>query len=129
MLRLHEAVLDAEPGWLGIFQACADPIYIAESNGVIEGFEILSPHGGRFVSSPEQVGSVGCVGVIHKARNKGIGRQMVVKGIEWLKAERCSSVELFYVDLVDWYQKIGFETVRHQWMGEKSLQRNEHHLA
>lgn len=121
MHQLLNAVEDAESGWLGIFQDCADPIFIAESNGIILGFEILSPYGGRFIFSTEQVGCVGCVGVINKARNKGIGRQMVVKGIEWLKNQGCTSVELRYVELVDWYKKIGFEIIRHQWMGEKDF--------
>lgn len=115
------AVSDAKPDWLDIFKTCADPVFIAEYEGKILGFEILSPDGGRFVSGKEKAGCVGCVGVINEAREKGIGRQMVVRGIEWLKGRGCTSIELRYVHLVDWYKKIGFEVIRHQWMGEKKI--------
>lgn len=115
-----KAVDDAQAGWHCIFENCADPVFVAEWGGEIAGFEILSPQGGRFVPAGETVGCVGCVGVIHKARNKGIGMQMVAHGIEWLKAMGCTSIELRYVHLVDWYKKLGFKVIRHQWMGEKT---------
>ena len=123
--KLLIAVKNAQANWVRIFENCSDPILIAESKGQILGFEILDPNGGRFVplASDDQpanrVGSVGCVGVIHAAREKGIGLQMVAGGLEWLKRQGCSSVELRYVELVEWYGKLGFEMARHQWMGEK----------
>lgn len=116
--RLLEAVSDAQADWLDIFKDCCDPVLIAESGGEILGFEILSPNGGLF--GLDKTASIGCVGVVHKARDRGVGRQMVAKGAAWLKRRGCQWVELRYVYLVDWYKKLGFEVLRHQWMGEKS---------
>lgn len=90
-------------------------------NEKIVGFEILSPNGSRFVLPDQKVGCLGCVGTIHEMRELGIGRQMVVFGAEWLKNQGCTAVELRYVELVEWYKKIGFIVTRHQWMGEKKI--------
>ena len=42
-------------------------------------------------------------------------------GAEWLKSRGCTGVELRYVELVNWYRRIGFTVTRRQWMGEKAL--------
>ncbi len=117
---LLDTVRDAHSGWLHIFERCTDPIFIAEENNRILGFEILTPNGGRFLNSGK-AGGIGCVGVIRSAREKGIGRQMVAHGARWLKSRGCESVELLYVALIDWYRKIGFQVEQRQWMGEKSI--------
>lgn len=114
------AVDDAEPGWHGVFETCTDPVLLAvdsRTNQII-GFEILSKDGGRFLKG---AGCIGCVGVIQSARDKGIGRRMVAKGIEWLKSKGSPYVELRYVELVDWYKVLGFQVIGWQWMGEKTL--------
>lgn len=118
---LFEAIQDAKKEWKKVFEVCADPIYLAVKDGKVIGFEVLSPNGGRFGSKLEKVGCVGCVGMVHSEREKGIGRQMVVNGIDWLKSQNCTSIELRYVEIVNWYRKIGFKPTRLQWMGEKSL--------
>jgi GNAT superfamily N-acetyltransferase len=119
---LLEAVDDAEPNWKAIFETCIDPIMVATVCGEIVGFQILSTNGGRFVSDAtlNSVGSIGCVGVIHKAREKGIGRAMVVKGIEWLTENDCSAIELRYVTLVDWYSAMGFQVTGWNGWGRKN---------
>lgn len=116
---LLSAVRDVQKDWVGFFENGKEPVFIAESHGKILGFELLSLEGGRFFSN--STGSIGCVGVIHAAREKGIGRQLVARGIEQLQAQGCACVELLYVYLVDWYKKIGFEITCYQWMGEKIL--------
>lgn len=121
MPALLEAVDDVKSAWRDVYKVCADPVFIAAKDGRVVGFEILAPTGGRVAKMGEQVGCVGCVGVIRAAREKGIGRQMVVKGIEWLKSKNCTSIELRSVELVNWYTRIGFKITRHQWMGEKTI--------
>jgi len=118
---LLNAVQKAEPAWKDFFISPSEPILIAFHAGEIAGFEFLSPKGGRFVKPESRTGSIGCVGVVPEERKKGIGRQLVSKGAEWLKLQGCMNIELRYVALVDWYQKIGFEVIRRQWMGEKDL--------
>lgn len=121
---LLQAVSEANAGWVGIFASCIDPIVLAIQNGRIVGFEIVNPRGGRFGKPGEITGDVGCVGVIPSARRQGIGRQMVAYGVEWLKAQGCDAVELRYVALVDWYERIGFSVKRRLWMGEKEISAN-----
>jgi len=118
---LFDAIADAQSAWKSVYETCSDPVFIAVRDGKVLGFEVLSPFGGRFVPSGEKVGCVGCVGVIKAERKKGIGRTMVVKGIDWLKSQNCTSIELRYVEIVDWYRKIGFESTHFQWMGEKEI--------
>lgn len=118
---LLKAVEAAEDGWVDIFAHCADPILLAELDGVIAGFEILSVDGGYFIVPGERVGSVGCVGVVPDKRERGIGLAMVAQGVKWLKERGCTQIELRYTWLESWYGKLGFKTVSRQWMGEKKL--------
>ncbi|MBQ8382439.1 MAG: GNAT family N-acetyltransferase [Clostridia bacterium] len=126
---LLTAVGDAHADWVRIFQTCNDPILLATLDGRIVGFAILNPNGGRFGDPAVQTGDVGCVGVIHSARNLGIGRQMVAHGIEWLKLQGCDTVELRYVALVDWYERVGFRVKHRLWMGEKAISRKQDSTA
>lgn len=118
---LLKAVESAERNWMDLFRDMQDPVFLAVREGEILGFQCLSPEGGQFIKPDQKIGSIGCVGVVEKAREQGIGRQMVAAGARWLKEQGCTSVELRYVYLEEWYRKIGFETVSHQWMGEKVL--------
>ena len=121
MPELLAAVEAAEPNWPDIFRSCVDPIYLAIMDGKIAGFEVLAPNGGRFLRPGEQVGCVGCVGVVPNMRERGIGMDMVANGIQWLKEQGCTLIELRYVWLDKWYSKLGLETKYRQWMGEKKL--------
>ena len=118
---LLKAVEAAEEGWVDIFAQCADPILLAELDGGIAGFEILTTGGGYFARPGARVGCVGCVGVVPERRERGIGMAMVAEGIQWLKERGCTQVELRYTWLEGWYGKLGFRTVSRQWMGEKTL--------
>ncbi len=121
MPELLAAVEAAEPNWPDIFKTCVDPIFLAVLDGKIAGFEVLASNGGRFLRPGQQVGCVGCVGVVPAMRERGIGMDMVAQGIQWLKEQGCTLIELRYVWLENWYKKLGFQTVAQQWMGEKSL--------
>lgn len=116
-----QAVATVQENWVRYYRSCTDPILLAILDSKIVGFEILEADGGIFGTALCKVGAFGCVGVIRSARERGIGRQMVAKAIEWLKYQGCDSVHLRYVELVDWYERLGFRTVGLQWMGEKSL--------
>lgn len=119
---LLRAVEAANSGWLGIFQRLPGdaPVLLAEENGEILGFEILG-RDGFFATAGARAGSIGCVGVIPTARKRGVGRSMVVYGAAWLREQGRESVELRFVELVDWYRAIGFEVTGRQWMGNKRL--------
>lgn len=118
---LLKAVEAAEVGWVNIFNDCSDPVLLAELDGTIAGFEVLSTDGGYFTTTNQLVGSVGCVGVVPHMRERGIGLEMVSHGVQWLKEQGCDVVELRYTWLESWYGKLGFKTVSRQWMGEKTL--------
>lgn len=124
---LLKAVEAAEAPWVSIFadifadKYVADPILLAELDGGIAGFEILSTDGGYFISPGQQTASVGCVGVIPQQRERGIGLAMVAQGVQWLKEQGCARIELRFTWLESWYGKLGFRTVSRQWMGEKAL--------
>jgi len=117
---LRSAVADAHPSWGHIFESCVDPVMLATSNGKVVGFQILSPNGAHFLPN-EKVGSIGCVGVVHEYRKRGIGLRMVAEGADWLKQNGCVSIELRYVAIVAWYEKMGFSVAGMQWMGEKQI--------
>lgn len=118
---LFEAIEDAKDAWKNVYETCVDPIFVAVKNGKVVGFEVLAPTGGRFVRPGEKVGCVGCVGVVHGERQRGIGRRMVAEGIAWLKGQGCTSIELRFVEIVNWYKRMGFLETHTQWMGEKPL--------
>ncbi len=118
---LFAAVEDAKNSWINVYETCVDPVFVAVKDGNVVGFEVLAPTGGRFVRAGEKVGCVGCVGVVHGERQKGIGRRMVAEGIAWLKAQGCTSIELRFVEIVNWYKRMGFLETHKQWMGEKQL--------
>lgn len=117
---LHDAVRSADESWVKYFDR-NDHVLLALSDGKIVGFEMLSRSDCRFVLDGQITGSVGCVGVIPEARRRGIGLRMVAEGARRLKSMGCTSIELLYVELTDWYARLGFEIVHHQWMGEKKF--------
>lgn len=119
--ELLKAVEDADSDWVYVFEDCIDPVMLSVRSDEIIGFQILSENGARFIKDNKIGGCIGCVGVIHKARELGIGRRMVAEGMHRLKERGCAFIELRYVELVDWYKKLGFYVEREQWMGEKNL--------
>lgn len=121
MPAVLDAVRDVNENWLQYYRQPSGPVVVAEQNGSIVGFEILSAGNSCFTADGEIVGSVGCVGVIHSAREQGIGLRMAAAGLEHLKEMGCTSAELLYTWLADWYGKLGFETMHTQWMGYKEI--------
>lgn len=117
---LLAAVSSVNENWVKYFENSSDPVLLAVQNGTIVGFEFVSTEDVRFAFAGEKIGSVGCVGVIPEARRQGIGLQLVAQGLAKLKDQSCTSAELLYVALVDWYAGLGFKTMHRQWMGRKS---------
>lgn len=120
--ELLAAVVSVNGNWVKYFENSDDPVLLAVRENMIVGFEFLSTEDVRFRFSGEVTGSVGCVGVLPQARRHGIGLRMVAEGLHRLKAQGCTSVELLYVALVDWYARLGFETMHRQWMGRKVIE-------
>ena len=94
----------------GVLPGVPLPILVAVEQGQLVGFAMVPPEGGRFLGDVEKPGSLECVGVVKSHRNRGIGMGMVLAGIRWLKEQGCGSIELRYVALEDWYEKVGFCT-------------------
>ncbi len=118
---LLTAVEATEPSWLTFFADSLSDVWVAVLPEGIAGFVITETEGGRFPVPGVRVGSIGCVGVVPWARERGIGRRLVASAAEWLKRQGCDYAEALYIELEEWYRAIGFETVSRQWMGEKKL--------
>ncbi|MCL2717887.1 MAG: GNAT family N-acetyltransferase [Lachnospiraceae bacterium] len=116
---LDIAIEDADSSWHQFFVDYEDPVMLAVSGQKIIGFQMLEPYGARFRREHEKNGCIGCVGIIKEARERGIGRRMVAEGICWLKEQGCVEIELLYVGMIGWYEKLGFRPVSYQWMGKK----------
>lgn len=122
--ELLAAVKATEPSWTPYFEGVSSNVWIAAFPEGIAGFLMAEPDGGRFCAPGENVGSIGCVGVVPWARKRGIGRRLVASAAEWLGRQGCEYAEALYIELEDWYGAIGFRTVSRQWMGEKELKKN-----
>lgn len=118
--KVIEAVGKVIPEWQCYFEN-DEYVLVADLNDEIVGFEIISAHDGLFKKPVEKLGSIGCVGIIPEARCKGIGLRMVKAGADLLRMDGCTGVELRYVQLVDWYAKLGFVADKKMWMGEKDI--------
>lgn len=117
---LLDAVAEVDEEWVQYFVNGDEPVLLAVRGSQIVGFEAVSTYV-RFAFANEKAGSVGCVGVIPSARKRGIGLRMVAEGLTKLRGMGCTSAELLYVELVDWYARLGFETIHTQWMGYKKI--------
>ncbi len=121
--KLLAAVKDAQEDWLPIFEENKDaPVLLAVCGDEIAGFEMVEEDGGMFFSDNEKHGMIGCVGVTHKYRRRGIGLAMTAEGSLSLYERNCKDIQLLYVERVAWYNKLGYEVTSRQWMGRKKIQ-------
>lgn len=121
--KLLAAVKDAQEDWLPIFEENKNaPVLLAVFGDEIAGFEMVEEDGGMFFSDNEKHGMIGCVGVTHKYRRRGIGLAMTAEGSLSLYEKNCKDIQLLYVERVAWYNKLGYEVTSRQWMGRKKLQ-------
>ena len=120
--KLLAAVKDAQEDWLPIFEENKDaPVLLAVCGDEIAGFEMVEEYGGMFFSDNEKHGMIGCVGVTHKYRRRGIGLAMTAEGSLSLYEKNCKDIQLLYVERVAWYNKLGYEVTSRQWMGKKEI--------
>lgn len=120
--KLLAAVKDAQADWLPIFDENNDaPVLLAVCGDEIAGFEMAEEDGGMFFSDNEKHGMIGCVGVTHKYRRRGIGLAMTAEGSLSLYEKSCKDIQLLYVERVAWYNKLGYEVTSRQWMGRKKI--------
>lgn len=120
--KLLAAVKDAQEDWLPIFEENKNaPVLLAVCGDEIAGFEMVEEEGGMFFSDNEKHGMIGCVGVTHKYRRRGIGLAMTAEGSLSLYEKSCKDIQLLYVERVAWYNKLGYEVTSRQWMGRKKI--------
>lgn len=120
--KLLAAVKDAQEDWLPIFEENKDaPVLLAVCGDEIAGFEMVEEDGGMFFSDNEKHSMIGCVGVTHKYRRRGIGLAMTAEGSLSLYEKSCKDIQLLYVERVAWYNKLGYEVTSRQWMGRKKI--------
>ncbi len=120
--KLLAAVKDAQADWLPIFEENKDaPVLLAVCGDEIAGFEMVEEDGGMFFADNEKHGMIGCVGVTHKYRRRGIGLAMTAEGSLSLYKRNCKDIQLLYVERVAWYNKLGYEVTSRQWMGRKKI--------
>ena len=121
--KLLVAVKDAQSDWLPIFEENKDaPVLLSVFGDEIAGFEMVEEDGGMFFADNEKHGMIGCVGVTHKYRRRGIGLAMTAEGSLSLYEKNCKDIQLLYVERIAWYNKLGYEVTSRQWMGRKKIQ-------
>lgn len=118
---LLEAVRLVEEDWEKYF-VLELPIFVAMKQGRVVGFSILGFDEETILSDgSNQVGSIGCVGVIPEARNQGIGLALVAHGTQELKCMGCDISWIHYTYLEQWYEILGYHTFLKYWFGKKEL--------
>lgn len=116
LLRAVEAV---DTDWAQYFTA-ERPVLIAKLGGETAGFCIIEENADTVISSGENnVGSIGCVGVIPQMRGKGIGLAMVAEAMRRLKQNGCTDAFIHYTYLDRWYGRLGFKTFLRYSFSEK----------
>ena len=98
-----------------------EPVLLAVCGDEIAGFAMVEEYGGMFFSDNEKHSMIGCVGVTHKYRRRGIGLAMTAEGSLSLYEKNCKDIQLLYVERVAWYNKLGYEVTSRQWMGRKKI--------
>lgn len=107
--------------WVQYFTA-ESPVLIAKLDGETAGFCIIDENADTVISSGRNnVGSIGCVGVVPQMRKKGIGLAMVAEAMRRLKQDGCTDVFIHYTYLDWWYGRLGFKTFLRYSFSEKIL--------
>lgn len=119
--ELVEAVKKVDGDWAQYF-TFDTPIFAALSDGKIAGFCIVGANEENILSSGKNnVGSVGCVGVVPEMRRGGIGLEMVGRASMDLKKRGCEEIFIHWTHLENWYGKLGFKTFLRYVLCEKDI--------
>lgn len=121
--ELLKAVEKVSEEWVQYF-TFDSPIFTAEIDGHIAGFCIVDINADTIISTGKNnVGIVGCVGVVPEYRRKGIGLAMAANAVRDAKQKGCDEIFIHYTYLDWWYGRLGFKTFLHYWFGEKVLKK------
>lgn len=117
------AVNKVEPKWASQYVPDKhDKFIAAKVGGRISGFMTADTDAETIITDGEnKVGLLGYLGVIPSQRKKGIGRNILIFTLQFLKENGCTDVFINYTSLDEWYTDIGFEEYLWFWMGEKKL--------
>ena len=119
-LQLLRAVNLIDPDWCRYYENTRDFVLAAEEEGELIGAAIISRSGAPFCPEGSQTtGEIGCVGVVPKARKKGIGLRLVAIGTDELKKMGSQTAYIGYTHLEDWYASLGYKPFMRFWMGQK----------
>ncbi|QBD79323.1 GNAT family N-acetyltransferase [Ktedonosporobacter rubrisoli] len=69
----------------------------------------------------EKMGALGCVGVGADERGRGIGIALVARASELLKERDATPCYIDWVEITDFYAKLGYEKWRGYWMSTRDL--------
>lgn len=114
------AVAQTEPYWVR-FYAGDISVFVAEFEGEIVGFVLLLSDMCFATNFLGRVGGLGCLGVVPKWREKGIGLRLAAHATQALLERGMDWSYLGYTWLEDWYGRLGYRVYARFWMGEKHL--------
>ncbi len=120
---LCRAVNEVSPEWLKYFTP-ESPVFAAKRGGRVVGFCIVDENADTIISDGKNnVGVIGCVGVIPEERRHGIGLKMVAEATRDIKSKGCDESFIHYTYLDWWYGRLGYKTFLRYWFGEKVLEK------
>ncbi len=118
--KLLDAVNLIDPDWCRYYEQTEDHVLVAEEEGELVGAALVSRDGAPFYTEGSRItGEIGCVGVVPKARKKGIGLRLVAIGTDELKKMGSDTAYIGYTHLEDWYASLGYKPFMRFWMGHK----------
>lgn len=118
---LYDAVEDVQDDWVQYFLD-SEHVYCAYREGEILSLAILDYDDDNILCKEgAKIGSIGCVGTVPAAREKGSGLALVALATEELKKHGCDEVFIHMTTLDKWYGKLGYEIFMYYWFGKKKL--------
>lgn len=120
MKELEKAVADVEEDWVKYFDENSN-VFCGWCNNEISSFCIVDYDSECILSNGKnKVGTIGCVGTVHKYREKGIGLKMVALASEELKKQKCDLCFIHFTGVASWYAKLGYKTFLKEYFGIKN---------
>lgn len=102
----HRLKIEESYRWLVLMEEDGEIVAFAHASAEEDRF--LSPNLNFALGIGGRVGGIGPIGVAAKRRGTGLGRRMMVAGIEALREDGCGSICIDWTGLLDFYGKFGF---------------------
>lgn len=119
--ELLAAVEKVDENWVKYF-TFESPIFAAKRDGKLVGFCIVDVNSDTIISNgSNNVGVIGCVGVVPESRRNGIGLAMVAHAMQDIKQKGCDDAFIHFTYLDWWYGRLGFKPFLYYWFGKKEL--------